>query len=300
MQAEAGPAVVVISSQIGRGMVGARVEVFALERLGLPVWLVPTVWLPWHPGHGLASRLVPDPNDFAAGLSDLAECSAASEVATVLTGYFVDAAQVEATAAFVERLRLITPGLRLIVDPVVGDGHALYVPEAVAVAVRDRLLPLADIATPNLFEVGWLSGRPVGTPTEVIAAARSLGLPTVVVTSAPALMGRSIATLLVGSDSAVQFEHPRIEGAPHGTGDLLASLMAARLTRGTGLEEAVNRAVESVFEVVARSVKAGSDELILATAQDALVRSLSSVSVRRIGEAPTQRRRPPARPVALD
>jgi pyridoxine kinase len=300
MQAETGPAVVVISSQIGRGMVGARVEVFALERLGLPVWLVPTVWLPWHPGHGLASRVIPNPRDFAAGLVDLAECAAATEVATVLTGYFVDVEQVEATVAFVERLRLITPGLRLIVDPVVGDGHALYVPEPVAIAVRDRLLPLADIATPNLFEVGWLSGRPVGTPNEVITAARSLGLPTVVVTSAPALMNRSIATLLVGSDTAVQYEHPRVDPAPHGTGDLFASLMAARLTRGTGLEEAVNRAVESVFEVVARSVAAGSEELILAGAQDALVRSLSSVSVRRIGEATSQRRRPPARPIALD
>lgn len=297
MDAPATPAVLVISSQVARGAVGARGAVFALERLGLTVWLVPTVWLPWHPGHGRAGRIVPESQAFAAGLAELAECEAAGEVATVLTGYFAEAAQVEAAAALVERLRLVTPGLRLVVDPVIGDGHALYVPEPVAAAVRDRLLPLADIATPNLFEAGWLSGLPVGSTAETLAAARSLGLPSVVVTSAPAMMTRSIATLLVTADAAVQIEHPAIDGAPHGTGDLLAALVAARLTQGAGAEAAVTRAVASVFDLVARSVRAGSDELRLAAEQDSLVHSLAQVTVRRIGEARPRPLRPHPVPI---
>jgi pyridoxine kinase len=293
MIASSSPAVAVISSQVGRGTIGSRATTFILERLGLTVWLMPTIWLPWHPAYGGARRLVPDDGDFAATLADLAECEAAPEVATVLTGYFATPEQVEAAARFVERLRLVTPGLCVLVDPIVGDGNALYVPEPVAVAVRDRLLPLADVATPNLFEVGWLSGLPIGTPAEVITAARSLGVPTVVATSAPALMTRSLATLLITADTAVAFEHPRIDGIPHGTGDLVAALLAAHLTKGLGPEEAVTRAVSSAFDVIARTAKAGADELVLAAAQDGIVRSLAQVSVRRIGETGGIRRPPP-------
>jgi pyridoxine kinase len=53
------PAVIVVNSLVARGGVGGRASVFALERLGFPVWLVPTVLLSWHPGQGPATRIVP-------------------------------------------------------------------------------------------------------------------------------------------------------------------------------------------------------------------------------------------------
>ena len=291
--------VLVVSSQVARGAIGARAAVFALERLELTTWLVPTVWMPWHPGHGRSTRLVADPDDFAAALAEIAESPAAAEIGTVVTGYFAAPEQVEAVARLIERLRLLTPGLTLVVDPVLGDGQALYVPPAVAEALRDRLLPLADIATPNAFEAGWLTGHPVGSTMEAIAAARALAPPTVVLTSAPAMMTRSIATLLVTADAAVQIEHPRIDTAAHGTGDLLTALLAGRLALGQPLETAVTRAVTSVFEVVARSARARADELLLAAEQDVLLHPMAQVSVRRIGEARSAARRPVARPTSL-
>lgn len=301
MTASAPPsAVLVVSSLVARGAIGARGAVFALERLGLATWLVPTVWMPWHPGHGRSTRIATDPEALAAALAEIAESPTAAEIGTVVTGYFTDPAQIEATARLVERLRLVTPGLRLVVDPVIGDGHALYVPQAVAEALRDRLLPLADVATPNVFEAGWLSSLPVGSTAEAITAARALPVLTVVVTSAPAMMTRAIATLLVTADAATQFEHPKIDTAAHGTGDLLTALLAGRLALGQQLEPAVTRAVTSVFEVVARSARAGADELLLAAEQDVLLHPMAQVSVRRIGEARAAIRRPLARPTALD
>jgi pyridoxine kinase len=293
-------AVLVVSSQVARGAIGARGAVFALERLGLATWLVPTVWMPWHPGHGRSTRIAPDGEAFATALAEIGESERAGEIGTIVTGYFADPAQIEAVARLVERLRLVTPGLRLIVDPVIGDGHALYVPQAVAERLRDRLLPLADVATPNAFEVGWLSGLPVGSTGEAIAAARALAPPTVVVTSAPAMMTRSVATLSVTADTASQIEHPKIDEAAHGTGDLLTALLAGRLALGQPLEAAVTRAVTSVFEMVARSARAGSDELVLAAEQDVLLHPMAQVSVRRIGEGRTVGRRPVARPTALE
>lgn len=292
----------VVSSQVARGAIGARASAFALERLGHAVWLVPTVWMPWHPGHGPSTRLAPAPDGFAAALAEIAESPKAGEIDTVLTGYFADVRQIEAVAGLVERLRLANPGLRLVVDPVLGDGDAtgrgrLYVGEALAAAVRDRLLPLADVATPNLFELGWLSGLPVAATAAAIAAARALPVPVTVVTSAPAMMTRAVATLLVTADGATQFEHPLIEPAPHGTGDLFAGLLTARLGAGLATETAVHRAVAGVFELVARSTRAGADELILAVEQDRLVHPMAEVSLRRIGEART--RRAPVRPAPL-
>eukprot|EP01037_Dinobryon_pediforme_P024174 gene24174-25886_t len=65
------PAVIVVSSLVSRGSVGGRGAVFALERLGHRVWFVPTVWLPWHPGHGRATRIVTPAADFAGVIDDL-------------------------------------------------------------------------------------------------------------------------------------------------------------------------------------------------------------------------------------
>ena len=52
-------AVIVVSSHVARGSVGNRAAVFALETLGHPVWAVPTVVLPWHPGHDAQVRPQP-------------------------------------------------------------------------------------------------------------------------------------------------------------------------------------------------------------------------------------------------
>lgn len=300
MTAEEKPtaSVLVISSQVARGAVGARAAVFALERLGLSTWLMPTIWLPWHPGQGAGTRIVPPTDAFSAGLAEIAGSDRAAEIGTVLTGYFADVTQVHATAELVERLRGRNPAVRLVVDPVIGDGGSLYVAEEIAGAVRDRLLPLADVATPNAFEAGWLAGRAIGSTAEAVAAARALAAEAVVVTSAPAMMVRAMATLLVTRDTALQIEHPALPHAPHGTGDLLSALIAGRLARGEALEAALPRAVASVFDLVARSVRAGADELVMAREQDVLVHSMAPVSTRRIGEAGAVRRAV-ARPSAL-
>src|SRR5882757_4912440 len=80
-------AVIVISSHVARGSVGNRAAVFALETLGFPVWAVPTVILPWHPGHGRATRIVPPLDQFKALMADLERAPWLGEVGAVLSGY---------------------------------------------------------------------------------------------------------------------------------------------------------------------------------------------------------------------
>ena len=179
MTSEAGTtaprAVIVVSSHVARGSVGNRAAVFALETLGHPVWAVPTVMLPWHPGHGRATRIVPPTEQFAAFMADLERAPWLGEVAAVLSGYLGEAGQVEAVASLVETVKAKNPQALYVCDPVIGDSGGLYVAEALAAGIRDRLLPLADIATPNRYELEWLSGAKADDMRSTMAAALGLG-----------------------------------------------------------------------------------------------------------------------------
>ena len=78
----------------------------------------------------------------------------------MLTGYFGDAGQVAAGRPADRRRQGGQPGgASISAIPIIGDTGSLFQPEAVAAAIRDRLLPLADIATPNRFECR-LAGQP--------------------------------------------------------------------------------------------------------------------------------------------
>jgi len=95
--------VIVISSHVVRGSVGNRAAVFALETLGFPVWAVPTVVLPWHPGHGPAGRIVPPAQEFATLMQDLERAPWLGEVGAILTGYLGNPEQAKAVAGLVKR-----------------------------------------------------------------------------------------------------------------------------------------------------------------------------------------------------
>jgi pyridoxine kinase len=108
------------------------------------------------------------------------------EIDGILTGYLPSAAHVVFAADAVRRIRARSPRALFLCDPVLGDDpKGLYVATEAADAVRDIVLPLADIATPNRFELSWLSGTEVTDIGSAIAAARKLAPETVIATSIP-------------------------------------------------------------------------------------------------------------------
>ncbi|PVB61269.1 pyridoxal kinase [Labrenzia sp. 011] len=282
--------ILVITSQVVRGGISGRGLTFALERVGHEVWFLPTILLPWHPGQGKGTRIVPPTDAFAAIAEDLARAPGLGEIGAVISGYLGNAEQASAIEGIVQAVRKANPQALYLCDPVIGDfpangGSGLYVPEATAEAVRDRLIPMADIVTPNRFELGWLTGREIESELQALAAARLLGNERVVVTSSPALRRNAIANLLAGPRGAVATEHAVIADPPKGTGDLIAGLFLTNLLAGLDDEEALKRAAASVFELVARSVKKGADELLFAEEQQSVVRAMALVTSRRVLES---------------
>lgn len=275
-------AVIVLSSHVVRGTVGNRAAVFALEALSTPVWAMPTIVLPWHPGHGPATRITPDPAEFAALLGDLSAAPWLGEVGAVLSGYLGGAEQAQAVAQLVGAVRARNPNALYLCDPVIGDVEGLYVPETTAQSIRDQLLPLADIATPNRFELEWLCGTPLPDNEAVIRAAQRPGPATMLVTSAHATRPGWIGNLLVSDHEAVLVEHRAVPDAPRGTGDLIAALFLGRLLGGESKERAMRAATAAVFEVLARAVKRGADELMLETDAQSLLQPMAMVQTRHL------------------
>jgi pyridoxine kinase len=265
---------------VARGAVGNRAIVFALERLGITVWAVPTVLLTRHPGHGSAERIVPDDERFASLLRELVGDGRGVDVHGIITGYFATAAQVHAAAALVRKVRAGHPEALYLCDPVIGDAGALYVCSELAEAIRQDLVPLADAITPNAFECAWLARGDQGS--DLTTLARRLLPPLTLVTSAPTLTRGHIGNLLVSERESLLFEHPHLATPVKGTGDLLAALLLARRLQTGDWVKAAELALASVFEVVAGSAKAGADELLLPQLQDAITNPRDAVTVRRL------------------
>lgn len=231
--------VLILSSWVAAGHVGLCAAVPALQALGHGVTQLPTTLLSNHPGWpGIAGGPV-EPERLAALIDAIDRNGWLGAHDALLTGYLPTEAHVGLACDLVARVRARAPAVRVVVDPVLGDDpRGLYLPEAVAVAVRDRLAPLADVLTPNRFELAWLSGLAADTPERAAAAARSLvgaPRPEVVHVTSPPFGDDRTGVLSVAANGATRLETVRRPGVPHGVGDVFAAFVAAGLPGGAAL-----------------------------------------------------------------
>lgn len=252
--------VLAISSQVVRGHVGLSATVPALQRLGHETWALPTVVLSNHPGHPHVGGTRIEADVLESTLDALDANGWLSEVDAVLSGYLPTSDHVRVTARLVRRLRL-RRNILYLCDPVLGDDpKGVYLDTHAATAIRHELVPLADIATPNRFELGWITGRPTGTVADVKSAARALGPAQVMVTSAARQSGH-LLNLHVTGDAVSACAVSEIAVAPHGTGDLFAGLVLGHVLAGRPHLDAMARAARGVALALAAS--AGQDELAI-------------------------------------
>ncbi len=255
----------IISSQVAASRVGASASAFCLQRLGVSTIVLPTTLLGRHPGWGAPGGGAVD----ASRLSDMWQAIAAQtiKIDAVLTGYMAQAAHTDLAAVIIKALRKANPALTVLVDPVMGDHGKLYVPEVIARGIKDRLIPLADYSTPNLWELGYITGKPADNPQHILRAARSLKGRTLV-TSVP--KGGQIGAMLCGQKSAAQVSHAKFDNTPHGGGDSLAGTFLARLLTGHAPYDALALSTASIFEILKMAQAAGDNELPLVRGQEAL------------------------------
>lgn len=284
--ASARPAIIVLSSMVSDGSVGGRLACFALERLGFPVWFVPTAHLPRHPGRKPSVRSDTSSEFLEGCLHDLSKLAKTEQVAAILTGYMGNAHQAGIIADTIGHLKADHPDLIYLCDPVLGDGEQLYVAEETAEAIRTRLWPLCDMGTPNSFELCWLeeaADKSVTTATSLTGLLSSASPKNIAVTSVAGLMKGHIGNLLSSPDTPpILFEHLAMPHAPHGTGDLFAALLLGHYLMTGHWEKATERASSALFELTARAARSGLHDLPVIAEQLSLERPVASVSKRQI------------------
>jgi hydroxymethylpyrimidine/phosphomethylpyrimidine kinase len=185
----------------------------------------------------------------------------AQQIEVVLTDIGADALKTgmlhsaEVITTVVSALKKHAPDVPLVVDPVMvaKGGHRLLLSEA-ETALRDVLLPMAALLTPNLPEAEVLVGFPVRVEADMKRAAErliSFGAKAVLMKGGH-LKGDRVVDLLVQDGKVDRFEDSRIASrSTHGTGCTLASATAAGLAQKMSLRDAVARARAYVREAIA-------------------------------------------------
>ncbi len=241
-----------ISSQVMRGRVGGSLTASVLEALGHEVWALPTVVLSTRPGFGTLCAHAFPPEDIDGFIDTLSKDGALGQLDGVMTGYLPSVQHVTAAARAIKKIKALRPDITYLCDPVMGDDDkGLYIAEDAAMAIRDELLPLADILTPNHFEFVWLCGQ-----EDPLAGAKALEIYSIMVTSAR-ITENEITNLLVHDGTVLNWTGYRFENLPNGTGDLFASLILHFTTEGDTPQTAFQKASTRLERVAANSTGAG-------------------------------------------
>ncbi len=279
-------AVLSIQSLVVRGHVGNSAAQFALQRLGHDVWAVPTVLFSNHPGHG--SHRGHDLNEYQINelMQGLADHEGWIEkIQAVLTGYLGNDDQIEAIGDVIDAVKEKNPSALYVCDPVVGDAEGLYADENIREGLMEDLLPRADIATPNRFELQALleQPEPIVTVNDAIEAARQLPTPIVIVSSVEdtARFAGQIQTVLVKENEAYVVSVAKLDFNPKGAGDLLTALTLSGLLKRRPLEPALAHAHGSLYDILAATYRAGAPEMLLIGEQERLVSPFTTVTIGR-------------------
>jgi pyridoxine kinase len=271
----------IMSSFVAASRIGGAAQQYVLAAHRIDPVLAPTAMFGRSPAKGSEGQVTAPPV-FRRMLADIEADAVFGYVDLVITGHFSLAAQVEIAAEALERIRASSERRPIvIVDPIMGDApKGLYVQPEVAVAVADRLVPLADWITPNLWELGRLAGCEIADAQAAAAAARKLGRPALV-TSVPAREGE-IGLLFCDGETAVLFAHSKLSQAPNGAGDLVTASFGAGLVEGLASLAAAERAARAVAEAVQAARAWKSLDLPLVAIAERLVRPTAEVRVERL------------------
>ena len=272
-----------IQSSVVYGHVGNSVAALPLMRLGHEVWRLDTVAFSNHPGHGGFSGRVVPPAEIAELLRGLKALGVLSDCRAVLSGYLGEAGTAAVVADAVSSAKSANPKAIYLLDPVIGDGGRVFVRPGVPEAIAKKLVPLADICTPNVFELEQLTGMQVtdlGSARVAAHALRRQGPRTVILTGLPE-NGR-ISTLAVTNNGLWRVTVPRVDRPLNGTGDLISALILGHYLDSGSVPDALRLAASGMAEAIEATVAAGRRELALVAALERIVHPPKPIEVEKI------------------
>jgi len=263
-----------IQSAVAYGHVGNSAAVFPLQRLGIDVVPVPTVNFSNHTGYGAWRGPQLRPSEVAEILLGVQERGVFPQLDAVLSGYQGGVGIGDVIVDAVRRVKDANPSALYACDPVMGNAKSgCFVAPEIPDLLRDRVVPVADIITPNQFELGFLTGTEPATIESTLASAdlaRAMGPSTVLVTSVerPDREEGTIEMLVVDGAGAWLVSTPHLPFKANGSGDVTAALFTAHYVATKDAAVSLERTASSVFDLIETTYRSGERELQLVQAQE--------------------------------
>lgn len=266
-----------IQSWVAYGHVGNASAVFPMQRLGVEVWAINTVMFSNHTGYGKWRGPVFPADQVREVFEGIADRGVLGQCDGVVSGYMGDAAIGEAILDAAARVKAANPAALYCCDPVIGDvGRGVFVRPGIPEFMRDRAVPVADIVTPNQFELEYLSGMTVKTLADACKAAdavHKLGPKTILLTSLhhDGLAADKIAMMVSHQGKRFAVETPMLKVSVNGAGDAIAALFFVHFGRTRDPKLALENATASIYGLLKRTEEARTREIQTVAAQQEFV-----------------------------
>lgn len=277
-----------IQSHVTYGHVGNSAAVFPLQRIGHEVWPVHTVNFSNHTGYGQwGGQLIPadQVRDVIAGVEAR---GALPKIDAILSGYQGGSDIADVIIETVEKVKAANPKAVYACDPVMGNAKSgCFVSDLIPPLLRDRVVPVADIITPNQFELGYLTGvecQDIPSTLKAAEAARKMGPSTVLVTSVMRAdrPENTVEMIAVNDEGAWIVQTPFLDFKRNGSGDVTAALFTGHYIRDLDAANALAHTASSVFALIDNTFKADSRELLVVESQEAFAHPKLEFAVEKI------------------
>ncbi|MGV8876611.1 MAG: pyridoxal kinase PdxY [Rhodoglobus sp.] len=263
-----------IQSAVAYGHVGNSAAVFPLQRIGVEVLPVYTVNFSNHTGYGAWRGPMISPADVSEVIAGIEDRGVFPQIDVILSGYQGGEGIADVIIDTVARIKAANPNAIYACDPVMGNAKSgCFVAPAIPILLRERVVPVADIITPNQFELGFLTNTQPDTIETTLASAdlvRATGPRTVLVTSVerPDRDPDTIEMMVVTDAGAWIVQTPQLPMKANGSGDVTAALFTAHLARTGDPADALARTASSVFDLLTTTLNSGERELQLIESQE--------------------------------
>ena len=264
--------ILLIQSYVAYGYVGNRAAMFPLQRLGFEVTAVNTVQFSNHTGYENFAGDVMTSDHLSRVLSGIEKRGIFKDFSAVLSGYLGSAELGELILQTVRKIKRENPSAYYCCDPVMGDaGVGMFIPAKVAEFIRQECVPLADILTPNLYELAYLAEQSVESLNSIKAIQAACNKlhqrgPRIILVT-------GIQMLLSFDKNLYVLETPKfdLKWPPSGSGDATSALFVGYLLKLNDPKKALEKTAASIFELFKATFEAGTRELQFIGAQELMI-----------------------------
>ncbi|XP_014479960.1 PREDICTED: pyridoxal kinase [Dinoponera quadriceps] len=246
------PRILSIQSHVVSGYVGNKSATFPLQLLGFEVDAINSVQLSNHTGYKVVEgQILDDKNldDLVDGLTQ----NNLDKYTYLLTGYVGSASFLKRISLLVTTLKRKYPNLIYVCDPVMGDNGKMYVPESLKKIYKEEIIPLADVLTPNQFELELLTDKKITSMSELQNALKELhqiGPQTIAVSSTELNSKLTAVVSATKDDTLIKMDIPKIPATFTGSGDLFAALFLAHIHLQNDIKIAMEKTLNSLYSVL--------------------------------------------------